>query len=419
MQVTDRLRRGGWRVRIVPHEFAMPPVYLDHNATTPLDPRVRAAMLPWMADTFGNPSSVHRYGQAAREAVEEARDAVAALLGALPAEIVFTASGTEGNNAVLYDVARRARRLPGDPADRAAAGGGHLVISILEHASLREAATRLDDSFEITWVKPREDGRVAAEDMAAALRPDTKLAVLMLAQNEIGTLQPVAEVARLCRERGVPVLCDAAQAVGKVEVDVEALGVDFLTLGAHKFYGPLGAGALWIRRGVLFEGFLLGGGQERRRRSSTENVPAIVGLGKACEIARQELETRVRHLRRVRDRFEERLAGRPGIVLHCVGTPRLPHTSHFAVLGIDAQDLLIRLDLAGYAVSTGSACSSGAVEPSKVLTAMGMPADEARASLRVSFGVANTVEQADQFAGVLLEEAEALRRSVASPLVFQ
>ena len=382
-------------------------VYLDHNATTPLDPRVRQAMLPWLADTFGNPSSVHSYGQAAREAVESARQSVAELLGALPAEVVFTSSGTESNNAVLSDVARRA------------GGRGHLVVSILEHASLRESAARLaQQGFDLTWVKPREDGRVAVEDMLAALRPDTRLAVLMLAQNEVGTLQPVAELAAACRERGVPVLCDAAQAVGKVRVDVGELGVDFLSLGAHKFYGPLGAGALWIRRGIAFEGLLLGGGQERRRRSSTENVPAIVGLGVACDVAREELSRRAEHLAQVRDRFESRLSGRADMRLHCTDAPRLPHVSHVAVLGVDAQDLLIRLDLRGYAVSTGSACSSGAVEPSKVLLAMGYDADEARSSLRVSFGVSNTVEQVDAFVEALLEEAAALRQSAASPLLF-
>ena len=385
----------------------MPPVYLDHNATTPLDPKVRAAMLPWLAETFGNPSSVHSFGQAAREAVEGARQSVAALLGALPAEIVFTSSGTESNNAVLSDVARRA-------GDR-----GHLVVSILEHASLRESAARLGQrGFEISWVKPREDGRVAVEDMLAALRSDTRLAILMLAQNEVGTLQPVAQVAAACRERGVPVLCDAAQAVGKVRVDVGELGVDFLTLGAHKFYGPLGAGALWIRRGIPFEGLLLGGGQERRRRSSTENVPAIVGLGVACDVAREELTARAAHLAAVRDRFEFHLRSRADVRLHCADSPRLPHVSHVALLGVEAQDLLIRLDLKGYAVSTGSACSSGAVEPSKVLLAMGYDAEEARSSLRVSFGVSNTLEQADEFAAVLLAEAAALRQAAASPLLF-
>ncbi len=255
-------------------------------------------------------------------------------------------------------------------------------------------------------------------DMLAALRSDTRLAILMLAQNEVGTLQPVAEVAAACRERGVPVLCDAAQAVGKVRVDVGELGVDFLTLGAHKFYGPLGAGALWIRRGIPFEGLLLGGGQERRRRSSTENVPAIVGLGVACDVAREELTARAAHLAAVRDRFEFHLRARADVRLHCADSRRLPHVSHVALLGVEAQDLLIRLDLRGYAVSTGSACSSGAVEPSKVLLAMGYDAEEARSSLRVSFGVSNTLEQADEFAAVLLAEAAALRQAAASPLLF-
>ncbi|HTQ79518.1 MAG TPA: cysteine desulfurase family protein [Thermoanaerobaculia bacterium] len=374
------------------------PVYLDHNATTPLDPRVREAMLPWLGERWGNPSSAHAFGQAARNAVEEAREAVAALLGGRPPEVVFTASGTEANNAVLFDVARR--------------GGhqGHLVLSLFEHPSIRESAARLEASgMAVSRVAPEASGVVPAEAVAAALRDDTRLVCLMLANNELGTLQPVAAVAALCRERGIPVLTDAVQAVGKIPVSAAELGVDYLTLGAHKFGGPLGAAALWVRKGVPLDGYLVGGSQERRRRAGTENVPAIVGLGRAAALAGAEIETRAAALARLRDRFEAGLADLPGAIVHGAGAPRLPNTSNLALPGVEAQALLIRLDLAGYAVSTGAACASGVVEPSQTLLALGISPAEALASLRVSFGPANRAEEVDGFLAALAAESAALR----------
>ena len=377
----------------------MDAVYLDHNATTPLDPRVREAMLAWLGERHGNPSSIHQFGQAAKNAVEEAREKVAALLGARPPEIVFTASGTEANNAVLFDVARRA------------GGRGHLVISAVEHPSIREAAARLQkDGFEVTRVSPGADGAVPTAAAVAALRPDTVIVALMLANNELGTLQPVAEVAAACRERGVPVLCDAVQAVGKIPVDVHALGVDYLTLGAHKFHGPLGAAALWVKKGTEIAGYLVGGSQERRRRASTENVPAIVGLGEAAAVVLAEGPGRTAHLAALRDRFEAGLGMIPGAIVHCAESPRLPNTSHVAFPGAEGEALLIRLDLAGFAVSTGSACSSGMVEPSKTLLAIGLSPEEALSSLRVSFGVPNTHEEVDAFLSTLAREVAELRR---------
>jgi cysteine desulfurase len=382
------------------------PVYLDHNATTPLHPKVRDAMLPWLGELHGNPSSLHRYGQAARNAVEEAREKVAALIGGRPPEVVFTASGTEANNAVLFDVARRA------------GGRGHLVVSAIEHPSVREAAARLaKEGFEVTRVSPAGDGVVPAGAVVAALRPDTRLVALMLANNELGTLQPVAEVAAACRERRIPVLCDAVQAVGKLPVDIQDLDVGYLVLGAHKFYGPLGAAAVWIRKGVELAGHLVGGSQERRRRAGTENVPAIVGLGEAAAVAGQEMDERVALLSSLRDRFESELARRqPGVIFHCQRSPRLPNTSHVAFPGLEGEALLIRLDLAGFAVSTGSACSSGAVEPSKTLLAAGIAAEEALSSLRVSFGITNGPADVDAFLDALERESAALRRvSPAAP----
>lgn len=374
-------------------------VYLDHNATSPLDPRVRDAMLPWLGELHGNPSSIHRFGQAAREAVETAREQVAELLGARTPEIVFASSGTEANNAVVFDAARRSGFR------------GRLVIASFEHPSVRKMAEAVESpELEVVRIDPGPDGVVPAEAMIAALTDDTRLVCLMLANNELGTLQPVVEVAAACREREIPVLCDAVQAVGKVPVDVGELDVDFLTLGGHKFHGPAGVAALWIRAGRELRGLLLGGSQERRRRASTENVPGIVGLGECCRLAREELEHRQGFLAGLRDRFERGLAAIPDAVVHCADAPRLPHTSHAAFLGVEGEGLLIRLDLAGFAVSTGSACSSGAVEPSKTLLAIGLAPEEALASLRISFGMTNTEDEVERFLRTLAHEVAELRR---------
>ncbi len=384
--------------------------YFDHNATTPLDPEVREAMLPWLGGEgagparWGNPSSVHRFGQAAREAVEAAREQVARLIDCrTPEEIVFVASGTEANNAVVAS-------LVGESAP-----GEKIVVSALEHPSILGAAHAAAPraGVAVVEVPPEEDGVVSAARMAAAAGPGTRLAALMLANNEIGTLQPVAELCRALAGRGVPVLCDAVQAVGKVAVSVQTLGVDYLTLAAHKFHGPLGAAALWIRGGAAFSPLLVGGAQERRRRASTVNVPAVVGFGAACDVAGRDLAERARHLARLRDRFEAGLAAIPQARVHCAGAERLPHTSHVAFPGLVGQELMIRLDLAGFAVSTGAACGSGTVQASPTLTAMGMPYDEAIASLRVSFGLPNTEAEVDAFLPALADAVAALRTPAA------
>lgn len=384
--------------------------YFDHNATTPLDPEVREAMLPWLGGEgagparWGNPSSVHRFGQAAREAVEAAREQVARLIDCrTPEEIVFVASGTEANNAVVAS-------LVGESAP-----GEKIVVSALEHPSILGAAHAAAPraGVAVVEVPPEEDGVVSAARMAAAAGPGTRLAALMLANNEIGTLQPVAELCRALAGRGVPVLCDAVQAVGKVAVSVQTLGVDYLTLAAHKFHGPLGAAALWIRGGAAFSPLLVGGAQERRRRASTVNVPAVVGFGAACAVAGRDLAERARHLARLRDRFEAGLAAIPQARVHCAGAARLPHTSHVAFPGLVGQELMIRLDLAGFAVSTGAACGSGTVQASPTLTAMGMPYDEAIASLRVSFGLPNTEAEVDAFLPALADAVAALRTPAA------
>lgn len=388
----------------------MRPVYLDHNATTPLDPRVLEAMLPWMSGEHGNPSSVHSFGQGAREAVEGARGTLARLLGGVPQEWVFSASGTEANNAVIFGLAHRAQKgakhLP-----------GHMVISALEHPSILRAAERLEaEGCRVTRLAPDANGVIDAEVLADSLEQDTFLACLMLANNEVGSIQPVRRAAELCRQHGVPVLCDAVQAVGKIPVHTQDLAVDYLTLGAHKFYGPLGCAALWVRGGAVFESYLVGGGQERRRRASTENVPAIVGLGAALEFAVGELDERAGWMAAVRDRFETGLEGLEDVVIHARGGARLPNTSNVAFHGVAADSLMIRLDLKGFAVSAGSACSSGKPEPSATLSAMGIDPEQALSSLRVSFGTTNTAEETDRFLQILAREVTALRRHTGSPV---
>ncbi len=364
--------------------------YFDNNATTSLDPRVLEAMLPWLGRRHGNPSSIHRFGRDARRAVEAARRQVASSLGARAADVVFTSSGTEANNAVLFGAAARCDHR------------GHLVLSAFEHPSVTGAVGRLERrGMTAARIWPREDGVLAVEDLVEALQPDTRVLCLMLANNELGTLQPVAEVAEECRRRGVLVLCDAVQALGKVEVDVETLGVDYLVVAGHKFHGPLGVAALWIRPDAPFDPWLAGAGQENGRRPSTENVPGMVGLGAACEVAKTELRRRHRHLLSLRQRLEDGLREIPGVRLHCAASPRLPHTTNAAFLGAPAQLLIPALDTAGFAVSAGAACGAGKAVPSPTLKALGLEDEEALATLRISFGMENRLEEVEAFLSAL------------------
>jgi cysteine desulfurase len=377
-------------------------IYFDHNATTPIDPRVRDAMLPWLGGNHGNPSSAHRAGRVARQAVEAAREKVAALLSARPEEIVFTSSGTEANNAVIYSIAEHH------------AYRGHLLFSALEHVSLRQAAARMAAlGMATTELLPGPDARIAVDSFEEALQSDTRLACLMLANNELGTLQPVAEVAAICRQRGIPVLSDAVQVVGKLPVNVQTLGVDYLLLGGHKFHGPSGIAALWTRPEAVQASLLVGAPQEHGLRAGTENVPGIVGLGEACAVAAADLTEREQHLRSLRDGFEEGLKKIQDSIVHCVGAPRLPHTTHVAFLGVSGYRLMMRLDELGYAVSIGAACQAGSPEPSRVLLAMGLDKAEALASLRISFGITNTQQEVEIFLGVLANVVRELRSGAA------
>ncbi len=395
-----RYKPGSGTLRLMTAHFD--PIYFDHNATTPVDSRVGEAMLPWLGSEHGNPSSTHGFGRRARQAVDLARQQVAELISVPADEVLFLASGTEANNSVIRGVAQRSGFV------------GHIVHSSLEHPSVHamaQEARRL--GMAISEVPPELDGRVSPERMAAALRPDTRLVCLMMAHNELGTLQPVVEVAEACRRRGVPLMCDVSQAVGKVPVSCATLDVDYLIFGGHKFHGPPGVAVLRIRAGADFRPLLLGGGQERKRRASTENVPGIVGLGRAAELARLELDDRRLLLGGLRDRLEDGLAEIDGVTVHCARSPRLPHTSHVGFEGVVGQRLAERLDAVGYAVSTGAACHKGEAQPSRVLLQMGFSAEQALSSLRISFGITNRLAEVEAFLPVLAAEVKALRQPVA------
>jgi cysteine desulfurase len=359
-------------------------IYLDHNATTPVDPDVIAAVGTAMHEEFGNPSSVHHFGQRAKARLDEARQLVAALLGASPTEIVFTSGGTEADNFAIRGVAEALEPL----------GKRHLVTSALEHEAVLTTMRALERrGWTVTRVAPDRSGVVRPEAIADALTDDTALVSLMHANNEVGTLQPVTECAALARARGIVVHTDAVQSVGKVAVDVQALGVDLLSLSAHKFYGPKGVGALWIRRGTRLLAAMTGGKQERSRRAGTENVPAIVGLGVAARLAAARLEDDAARQAALRDALETGVLARvPGTHVNGAGQPRVPNTTNIGFEGIEAESLLIALDLEGIAVSTGSACSSGTLEPSHVLKAMGLPLHDTQNALRISLGRHTTSE---------------------------
>ncbi|MFN2597240.1 MAG: cysteine desulfurase family protein [Pyrinomonadaceae bacterium] len=386
-------------------------VYLDNSATTPVDPRVVEAMLPFLTEKFGNPSSVHFYGQEARAAVDRARREVAALINARPNEIVFLSGGTEANNLAIRGV-----------AESSAEHGRHVITSQIEHSSTRGVCDQLERrGYEVARLPVYEDGVVRVEDVRAALRPDTVLVTVMLANNEIGTVQPVAEIGALVAEeraRGrkhLKLHTDAVQAAGRMTVDAQALGCDLLSLSAHKLNAPKGVGALYVRRSTRLSPQSIGGHQERGRRAGTEAVPSIVAFGRAAQLAREELGERVAHTRSLRDYFESGVEARvSGVVFNGDRARRLPHLSNVSFRFVEGEGLLINLDMQGVAVSTGSACSSGSLEPSPVIRALGRDDELARGSIRFSLGKDTTREEIDYVLEVLPRAVENLRR--LSPL---
>jgi cysteine desulfurase len=375
-------------------------VYLDHNATTPVLPAVLEAMTTVFRDDFGNASSVHAFGQAAKRRLEEARRQVAHALGAQPNEIVFTSGGTEADNLAILGLVRYDTR----PVK-------HVITSAIEHPAVLETCAQLErEGVEVTRVPVNSQGLVDPDDVRRALRRETVLITIMHANNELGTIQPIAEIARLAREAGVWMHSDGVQALGKTPVDVNELGVDLYSISAHKIYGPKGVGALFVRQGVPLGRIQFGGHHERDRRPGTENVPGAVGLAAAVSLMQSDFEQETARLARLRDRLEHGILERiPNVSVNGRGAPRVPNTSNICFRGVDGEALLIALDLAGFAVSSGSACSSGASEPSHVLTAIGLDRKDARASLRFSLGRLNTEDQIEALIEAVAEAVARLR----------
>ncbi|HAK55299.1 MAG: cysteine desulfurase family protein [Vicinamibacterales bacterium] len=368
-------------------------IYFDHNATTPLDPAVADAVAAALRDDFGNPSSVHHFGQRAKRLVDDARAALAALIGAEPSEVIFTSGGTEADNLALRGAADV---LAGQ-------GRRHLIASAIEHEAVLNTLQALQrHGSRVTLLPVDAHGIVSPDDLRAAIDDETCLVSVMHANNEIGTIQPVAELAAIAHDHGALFHTDAVQSVGKVPVDVETLGVDLLSLSAHKFNGPKGVGALWLRRGVRLSPTQTGGRHERSRRAGTENVPALVGMGVAARTAVDRLASTATPLTVLRGRLEDGILGVvSGTTVNGAREPRVPNTSNISFESVEAESLLIGLDLDGIAVSTGSACSSGTLEPSHVLRAMGLPHHRVQSSIRFSLGLGNTDLEVDRTIAVL------------------
>lgn len=383
-------------------EFVMRRVYFDNNATSPLLPEVFEAMHPFFFDRFGNASSIHQQGQQARAAVENARDHIAALLNCRAAEIVFTSGGTEGDNLAVFGVVR-----PGD----------HVITSMVEHHAVLNACKRLEQTgCEVTYVGVGADAVVDPDDIRRALRPNTKLISVMMANNETGALQPVEEIGRVAAEADVFFHTDAVQAAGKVPIDVQKIGCDLLSISGHKMHAPQGTGALFVRKGTLLQSMIVGGRHERGRRAGTENLAGIVAMGKAAELASEWFTNGgSERMAAMRDRLERGICSRvESAVVNSGSVLRTPNTTNIVFECIEGEAFVIAMDLKGIAVSTGAACSSGAIEPSHVLTAMGLAPDQARASIRFSIGKQNTEEEVDLVIETVPEVVKKLRE--LSPL---
>jgi cysteine desulfurase len=375
-------------------------VYLDHNATTPVDAAVLEAMLPYFSGDFGNASSIHAFGQRARAAVETAREQVAELVNARPQEIIFTSGGTESDNHAIFGVAS------------ASSSSAHIITSSIEHEAVLNTCQVLEkQGVAVTYLAVSRDGLVNLDDLRKAIRPDSVLITVMHANNELGTIQPLAEIGRIAADHDIYFHTDAVQSVGKIPVDVKALQLDLLSLSGHKFYAPKGVGAIYIKGGTRLRQLLYGGHHQRGFRPGTENVAGIVGLGKAAELARMSLEQDAACISVLRNALEQGLLARvPDSRPNAAGAPRTPNTSNITFPGIEGEALIIALDLKGIACSTGAACSSGAVEPSHVLTAIGLPAEEARASIRFSLGRHTTAAEIDAALEIVPDAVSQLRQ---------
>lgn len=380
----------------------MPPIYLDYNATTPVDPRVVEAMLPHLREYFGNPSSSHAYGVQAHTAVEQARGEVAALLGCAPDEIIFTGSGSEANNLAIKGIAEANR-----PANHH--GGNHIITTQVEHPAILAPCRYLErQGYQVTYLPVDRYGMVDPEAVAQAITPQTSLITVMHANNEVGTVQPITAIGRIARDHGIPFHTDAAQSVGKLATRVDDLQVDLLTVVGHKFYAPKGVGALYLRRGVPVEPLIHGAGHERGRRASTENVAGIVGLGAACRLAGATLLETAEQVRALRERLHQGLiTGGAALSLNGHPVERLPNTLNVSFIGMDSSTLLA--GLSEVAASTGSACHAGQTEPSSVLLAMGTPRAVALGAVRFSLGRWTTAAEVDQAVSFLLQRLHSLQ----------
>jgi len=376
-------------------------IYFDYAATTPTDPQVIKAMEPYFFQRFGNSSSIHSFGQEAKKAIEDSRENLAQFLGAKPEEIVFTSGGTESNNSAIFGVAHALREK-----------GNHIINTAIEHHAVSEPCKVLEKTgFKVTYAGTDKHGLVSPEDINEAIRDETILISVMQANNEIGTIQPIAEIGKIAKEKGIYFHTDAVQTVGHIPVNVDELNVDLLSLSAHKFYGPKGVGALYIRKGTRIERFLHGGHQETNRRASTHNTAGIVGMRKATEICHEKMNDEARYQISLRDKIIKELTHKiPETFLNGHPTQRLPNNVNFSIRYIEGESMLLNLDMLGIACSTGSACTSSSLEPSHVLLAIGLPTEIAHGSLRVTLGRWTKEEDVDYLIECLPQVVEKLRR---------
>ncbi|AXV39278.1 cysteine desulfurase NifS [Methanobacterium sp. BAmetb5] len=374
--------------------------YMDHSATSPVNPEVLEAMLPYFTESFGNASTLYALGREARTAMENGRKQVASLIGAKPEEVYFTSGGTESDNIAIKGTASKLKNK-----------GNHIITSGIEHPAVEETCKYLEkNGYQVTYLPVGEEGIVKVSDVEAAITPETILITVMHANNEIGTIQPIKEIGALAREKGIYFHTDAVQSVGKIPVNVGDMNVDMLSISAHKLYGPKGIGALYIRKGVRIDPLLHGGGHERGMRPGTENIPGIVGLGKACQIAEDNLEKNMEYVSSLRDRLIQGVLGNiEQSYLNGHPTKRLPNNANFRFTGIEGESLVLQLDAKGINASTGSACSSKKLEPSHVLMAIGLKEVDAHGSLRISLGTENTPQDIDYTIDAIDEVVERLR----------
>lgn len=381
-------------------------VYMDHSATTPVDPEVAQLVMTYYTEKYGNPSSVHSFGQEAKEGLEKAREQVAALIGAQPSEITFTSGGTEADNMAIFGTAEAQKKK-----------GKHIITSAVEHHAVLDSCGYLaKNGYDLTVIPVDEEGFVNPQDIEKAIRPDTILISIMHANNEVGTIQPIAEIGKIAKEKGVIFHVDAVQSLSKVPIDVKTMNIDLLTISSHKIYGPKGVGALYIRKGVRLLPRIHGGGQEKKRRSGTENLPGIVGFGKACELAGERMNAEIERLKVLRDKLLDGIVERIDYVKvnGPRGDKRLANNVNVSILYVEGESLLLSLDMMGSAASSGSACTSGSLDPSHVLLAMGLKHEVAHGSLRFSLGKQNTEEDIDYVLEQLPKIVERLR--MMSPL---